>query len=265
MIEKIGHVDLIFSIASDSHVDRSITDPVPFAENNVKLILNVLEYARIAQPELLIHLSTDEVYGPALDGFAHKEWSPIMPSNVYSASKAAQEAFIFSYWRSYGVPAVIVNSMNMFGERQDKEKFIPMLISKINNGEEVTIHGTKDYIGKRFYLHARNLADAMLFISEKKPTIYHDSVDSLIIPDKYNVVGEVEMDNLALASMVAEILGKELKYKLVDFHSARPGHDRRYALDGEKIAELGWTVPINFRKSLEKTIEWTLLNKEWLL
>jgi dTDP-glucose 4,6-dehydratase len=127
MIEVIGSIDYVINIASDSHVDRSISDPVPFVENNVALILNVLEYCRRVKPSKLIQCSTDEVFGPALEGTAHTEWYPILPSNPYAASKAAQNAIAISYWRTYNVPLIITHCMNMIGERQDKEKFIPIL------------------------------------------------------------------------------------------------------------------------------------------
>lgn len=263
--QKIGHVDFIVNMASDSHVDRSITDPVPFVENNVRISLFMGEYAR-SLPNLksFIHISTDEVYGAAPDGTDHKEWSPILPSNPYSGSKAAQEAILVSYWRTYGLPLVITNTMNMVGERQDAEKFIPLCIKKIMNREEVSIHGNDKYIGKRKYLHARNHADAILFILKNiVPTKYEDGND-IVYPDRYNVSGDVEMNNLEVAKMIADKLGQPLFYKLTDFHAARPGHDRRYSLDGTKLRELGWVPPVNFRDSMIKLIDWTLENKEWL-
>jgi len=266
MIEKIGDIDYIINNASDSHVDRSIDDPVPFVQNNVNIALNMLEYAKKIKVEKFIHISTDEVYGPALEGTLHKEWSKIVPSNPYAGSKACQEAICISYWRTYGVPLILTNTMNLIGERQDCEKFIPLLIGKIYNNERVIIHGNKDYIGKRFYLHARNQADAQLFLLQNKDvTMYKFDINKFILPDRFNIVGEVELNNLQLGKMVADIMGKELRYKLVDFHSARPGHDRRYALDGEMMDSLGWEPPVPFRKSLEKVIEWTLTNKEWLI
>ena len=222
----------------------------------------MLEYAREAKPKAFIQFSTDEVYGAAPGETLHAEWSPILPSNPYAASKAAQEAIAISYWRTYGVPVVLTNTMNLFGERQDAEKFIPMLISKIARGEEVTIHGRPDYIGKRFYIHCRNMADALLFVLKGDPQQYQDS-DSLIIPDRWNIVGEVEMDNLSVAQLIAEIIGQPLKYKLVDFHAARPGHDRRYALDGRKLAAAGWAPPVSFKESLRRVVQWTLESKVW--
>jgi dTDP-D-glucose 4,6-dehydratase len=596
LADKIGDVDYIVNMASDSHVERSITDPVPFVRNNVNLALNVLEYARTQKSlKKFIQISTDEVFGAALEGHNHSEWEHHLPSNPYSASKSCQEQLCISYWRCYGVPVIITNcfsmdtkimtsnglksygeievgdnvftldkderliltpvlekvkmpssgkmihiktnkidqlvtpnhrvmiketkvkprrwgdikevyaenllnikgrvripscgnwigkpldkdyiigdatpedmmsifgwyvsegydikdrevcfgagskeqqdeiktllstigkpwvngrsvrvankslnkitkqfghlainkfipsfvkncnkdllrvffesaidgdgsrypskavngtfsaivyytkskqlaedmseigiklgyssrickrktfnpnktklgesyivrfrnyqadverqnvkevlysgdvwcvktatgkvfierngkiclsgqTMNIVGERQDPEKFLPMLISKINKGETVTIHGNKDYVGKRYYLHARNQADAILFILKNVDVIkYVDTMSEIIKPERFNIVGDVEMDNLSLAQMVSEIMGKELKYELVDFHKARSGHDRRYALDGTKIRERGWIAPVSFKDSLKKTIQWTLAHKEWLI
>jgi len=265
LINKIGHVDYIINMASESHVDRSITEPVEFCENNFKLVLTMLEYARKSKPEFFIQISTDEVYGAALDNHNHKEWERILPSNPYSASKASQEAMCISYWRTYKLPIVITNTMNLLGEGQDMEKFLPTLIRKIYRGEEVTIHGSEKCIGSRFYLHARNQADALLFILKNTtPTIYYDTMDQIIVPDRYNVVGDIELNNLELAQMVAEILNKPLYYVLEDFHKQRSGHDRRYALDGTKLKEMGWIAPMSFEESLIKIINWTLAHPEWL-
>lgn len=257
-----GDVDFIVNYASDSHVDRSITDPVPFIKNNVDLVLYLLEYARIAKPKVFLQISTDEVYGPAPEGHAHAEWEAIIPSNPYSASKAAQEAIAISYWRTYGVPVVITNAMNLIGETQDPEKFIPMVIGKVLRGEEVSIHASADgKIGSRFYLHARNMADAVLFLLKRGGvSMYSDGADR---PDKYHIVGEREVNNLEMAQLIAKFLNRDLHYSLVDFHTSRPGHDLRYALDGKKIADLGWAMPIPLEESLQHLIQWTLANPMW--
>lgn len=264
----IGPIDYIINFASQSHVDRSISEPERFIRNNVDVMLTLLEYARRAKPEMFIQISTDEVYGPAPTDYAHKEWDALIPSNPYSASKAAQESIGIAYWRTFGVPLIITNTMNMIGEMQDPEKFVPMVIQKVLRGEEVPIHASADgQVGSRFYLHARNLADACLFLLKRgNPSMYENGADR---PDKWNVVGERELSNVHMANLITELLREEtghdnpLRIKLVDFHTSRPGHDLRYALNGQKIADAGWTPPLKLEDSLRKTIQWTLKNELW--
>jgi dTDP-glucose 4,6-dehydratase len=147
--------------------------------------------------------------------------------------------------------------MNAFGERQHPEKFIPLVLRKVLAGEVVQIHSNpgKTSSGSRFYIHCRNIAAAVLFLLEKGKN-----------QDKYNVVGEKEISNLELAQFIARVAGRQLNYQLADYHSSRPGHDLRYALDGEKMKEMGWTVPAFFEASLEKTVQWMLEpeNIKWL-
>jgi dTDP-glucose 4,6-dehydratase len=262
-IKSLGEIDYIINVASESHVDRSITDPAEFIKNNTDLVLTMLELARQIKPKKFLQFSTDEVYGVAPEGVNHKEWSSIIPSNPYSASKAAQEAIAISYWRTYNVPIIITNTMNLFGERQDTEKYVSQLIKKVSTGQTVTVHGSEKYIGSRYYLHARNMADAVLHILNKiEPALYDDGDHT--VPERYNIVGDIELNNLELAQTVAKIIGKDLTYELTDFHATRPGHDRRYALDGDKLKQTGWTAPLSFEDSLRKTINWTLNNQQWL-
>lgn len=265
-MKLIGHVDFIINYASESHVDRSITEPASFIRNNVDLALNLLEFARKVGPKAVLLISTDEVYGPAPDDYKHREWDSIIPSNPYSASKAAQEVIAVSYWRTYNVPIIIVNAMNLIGETQDPEKFVPKVISKVLRSEEVPIHASMEgRIGSRFYLHARNLADAVLFLLRRGNVRLYSTTEGVVgqRPDRWNVVGEREVDNLELAKLIAKLVGKPLKYKVVDFHSSRPGHDLRYALDGAKIQAAGWNIPIHFEDSLRQLIGWTLKHKLW--
>ncbi len=259
---RIGHCDYIINAAANSHVDRSIEDPTTFIQNNVNLELTMLEFAKEYPPKVFLQVSTDEVYGVAPEGINHKEWSPIVPSNPYAASKACQEAIAISYWRTYGIPLVITNTMNNFGEMQDPEKYMAKIIKAIADGESVPVHGKKDKIGSRFYLHARNHADAILFLLQKEPTAYHEGTD--LLPDRYNIVGDEELDNLEVAQLIAGVMGEPLKYDLVDHHTTRPGHDRRYALDGSKLKKLGWVPPVEFYNSLKKYVHWTLSNTMWL-
>lgn len=260
-IARMGYCDYIINIASESHVERSIEDPVPFVMNNIQLMLNLLEYARQMKPEKFLQISTDEVYGPAPDGVNFEEWSTLLPSNPYSASKACQESLAVSYWRTYGVPIIITNTMNLFGEMQDNEKYIAQLIRKIHEGDLVTVHGKDDDIGSRYYLHARNQANALVYILNEVPVAKYPRYDR---PTKYNIVGDIEMDNLSLAQLVAKMMNKDMRYVLVDHHTTRPGHDKRYALDGTALKERGWRAPKTFHASLQKYIDWTLANPEWL-
>lgn len=263
MVSDIGHIDYVINMASESHVDRSITDPRDFIENNVHLTLTMLEYIRKNPVKKFIQISTDEVYGPAED-HNHKEGEPHRPSNPYSASKAAQEAIAYSYWRTYDLPICITNTMNIIGEMQDPEKYLPMIIKSVQLNRKLTIHAAADgkTIGSRYYLHARNQADALLFLLKNVEFPKYSTGMEIA---RYNVVGEKEMNNLELAQLVASIMGKELRYELVDFHSSRPGHDLRYALDGSKLAALGWKAPMPLEDSLENTVNWTLKHPEWLV
>ena len=255
---ETGYPDYIVHMGAETHVDNSIVDPYPFVMSNVVGTYNMLQYARQVMDANLrdfIYFSTDEVFGPAPPGVFYKEWDRYNSGNPYSATKAAGEELCLAYSNTYKLPVSITHTMNLFGERQHPEKFIPLVVRKVLAGKPVTIHAdkTKTKAGSRFYIHCRTMADALLHV------IYYGG-----FRDKYNIVGEREVDNLELAQMIANIVGKPLVYEMVDFHSSRPGHDLRYALDGSKMKEMGWEVPIHFEKSLEKTIKWMLDNPRWL-
>lgn len=255
-------VDYIINMASESHVDRSIKEPAPFVKNNVDLTIHMLEYARKVKPDVFIQISTDEVYGAMYD-HPFVEWERLIPSNPYSASKAAQEMIAISYWRTYNVPVVITNTMNNIGEMQDVEKFVPMLIRDISEDKIALVHGTEQEIGTRFYLHARNHADALLFILKNcPPHLYEADIDDK--PDRYNIVGEDQVSNLEMAERIASLLGKRLRYRLEDYHTTRPGHDMHYGLNGDKLKELGWVPPLGLEESLRRTVENYMQHKEWL-
>lgn len=256
LIREIGDVNLIIHMAAETHVDRSISDPVGTIRNNVMSTVHLLEYARsLKNLRMFQYFSTDEIYGPAPHGTDYKEWDPHHPTNPYSASKAASEDICISYQNTYRLPILITNLMNVFGERQHVEKFVPLVIKKVLADETVDIHTEQDgkTPGSRFYIHARNVASAVLFILEHG-----------VPGEKYNITGEREVDNLTMAKTIASIMGKELKYNLINFHESRPGHDTRYSLDGNKLFEMGWHLPVDFDHSLEKTVKWTLDHPEWL-
>lgn len=285
-----GPIDYVLNFASESHVDRSITDPADFIINNVKLMCHLLDWARYANLKAFIQISTDEVYGPADPGTAHMEWVDLhLPSNPYSASKAAQEDIAFAYWRTYDLPIVFTNTMNIIGETQDPEKFFPMVLKRVLNGERMTIHAKPEpgvtlptmppkekwTPGSRFYLHARNQADGVLHVLKwvlDNPTsplfplegLQYGGRTNVSLPYRFHIVGEQEVDNLDMATRIAAAVGKPLLYDLVDFHGSRPGHDLRYALDGAKMGDIGWKPPVPLDESIERTVAWTLAHPEWL-
>lgn len=262
--KKIGQVDYIISMAALSDVEASIQDPVPFIQNNVAIAVNLLEFAREIKPEVFIQISTDEVYGASTgkdDGYV--EWSPIVPSNPYAASKAAQESIAISYWRTYNVPVIITNTMNNFGEMQQDSKYPVMIQKWIAKGEKITVHGSEGNIGSRSYIHSRNHSDALLYILKNLPPHMHvaGEVDK---PDRYNIAGDKQLDNIELVELIADLMSKEADYELVDFHQTRPGHDKHYGLNDSKLRNLGWKSPISFEESLKNTIEWQTNNPEWI-
>lgn len=265
LAQEIGDVDMIVHMGAETHVDRSIDNAEPFVMANVVGTMRMLEFARtLPKLKRFLYFSTDEVFGPAPEGTAYKEWDRYNSGNPYAATKAGAEELCLAYSNTYKIPMVITHTMNIFGERQHPEKFIPLVINKILGGETITVHSNKEKTkaGSRFYIHARNVAAAVLFLLQK---------DDLKFCDKFNIVGEQEVDNLHLAKMIWKALEacrnepiKEPTFEMVDFHSQRPGHDLRYALDGTKMKELGWTLPVDFDASLKRTIEWFLANPKWL-
>lgn len=251
---RIGRIDAILHLAAASHVDRSIADPMEFVLDNVVGTTNILNFAR-ERGVPFVYFSTDEVFGPAPDGINYREWDRYRSANPYSASKAGGEEMALAFANTYGVPLIITHAMNIIGERQHPEKYFPMTIAKVLSGEEVTIHADPSLTraGSRFYIHARNVADAVMFLLRNG-----------VSGEKYNIAGECEVDNYTLARLIAEAVGKPLKYRFVDAHSSRPGHDLRYALDDSKLRGMGWRQRVSLEDSIASTVAWTLKNREWL-
>lgn len=261
---KIGKLDYIINLASLSDVEASIHDPVTFIQNNIWSTLNLLEYAKGLGLKAFVQFSTDEVFGPTNGKTFYKEWDAHVPSNPYAASKSCQEQISTAYWRTYGVPLILTHTMNNFGEMQQGSKFPVMIQKAIEEGKEITIHGESNgEIGSRSYIHSRNVADAVLFILKNTTPHLHEPlvVDK---PDCYNIAGDKQLTNLELAELIAKLMGKELKYKIVDSHTVRPGHDPHYGLDDTKLKDLGWKSPLSFEGSLKNTIDWQRENKEWI-
>lgn len=258
LADEIGPLDYIVHMGAETHVDRSIQNPEPFVFSNVVGTMRMLDFARTQQNlKWFVMFSTDEVYGPAPEGFSFAEWDRYNATNPYAATKAGAEQLALSYANSYKLPLFITNTMNAFGERQDPEKFIPLVMRKVLKDEVVQIHAYPDKkkSGSRFYIHARNIAEAIMFL-----------LNNAEQREKYNITGEREMSNLDLAAFIAKTLGKKLKYEMIDHHSSRPGHDLRYALDGKKLNRLGFKYPKDFESALTKTIQWGTAeeNLKWL-
>ena len=258
IVKQIGHIDYVFHLAAGSHVDRSIDYPMEFVMDNVVGTANILDYARIHLKDSLkmfLNFSTDEVFGPAPEGVFYKENDRYDSGNPYSATKAGAEELCVAYANTYKMPIIITHTMNVFGIRQHPEKFVPLIIQKVRDGEQLIIHANKacTKAGSRHYIHATDVADAVLFLMENHK-----------VGEKYNIVGKEETDNLELAKMIADIMDKPLKYKMVDFHSQRPGHDLRYALCGEKMRDMGWEPQKSLRERIAEVVKWTLKNQEWM-
>lgn len=247
--EEIGQVDYILHLAANSHVDRSITNPKEFFEDNVLGSVNLLEYVRLHMPKArVINFNTDECYGAAPDNYKYKETDRFSPSNPYSASKAGQAMAAISYIKTYGLDIINTYTMNIFGPDQNKEKLIPKAISNAKNRIPMPVfaqleEGKLVGVGTRHWLHVDNVGEALVFILENG-----------VSGEAYNIVGTDELSNEEVVRTVNELLGTEPLIEYVDFHKTRPGHDRRYAIDGAKLAELGWVPKKDFKQGVSEVI-----------
>ena len=263
---EIGKPDIILHLAAASHVDRSILYPMEFVQDNVVGTVNLLDYARsLSHLERFVYFSTDEIFGNAPEGVSYKEYDRYNSTNPYSASKAAAEEFCVAYENTYKLPIYISHTMNVFGERQHPEKFIPMVIQRVRDGQKVFVHSNKEktQAGSRHYIHAQDVADGLMFILNLKNYKHIGDFGGANCP-KFNLVGPEEIDNLTLAQSISKIQNKELIYELIDNHSSRPGHDLRYSLDPSLLKSLGWEPRIKLSKRIEEVVNWSLKNKHWL-
>jgi dTDP-glucose 4,6-dehydratase len=265
------NINIILHLAASSHVDRSITNPMEFLLDNTLGTVNLLDYARgLDSLERLVYFSTDEIFGAAPPGVLYKEYDRYNSTNPYSASKAAAEEFCVAYENTYKLPIFVSHTMNIFGERQHPEKFIPMCIRKIRDSEKIYVHSdpSRTKAGSRFYISAKDVAESMMFLlnlNSNQYKIIQDHMDSLGVRcPKFNIVGKEEIDNLSMVKILAEAQGKEPVYEMVDFHTSRPGHDLRYSLDGSFMRKLGWEPKVTLKQRLFEVSEWSLKNKEWI-
>ncbi|MBW7914062.1 MAG: dTDP-glucose 4,6-dehydratase [Taibaiella sp.] len=255
--------DGVIHLAAESHVDRSITDPNAFINTNVMGTANLLNAARELwkgnyDSKLFYHVSTDEVYGSLGDTGFFLETTPYDPQSPYSASKAASDHIVRAYGNTYGLPFVITNCSNNYGQNQFPEKLIPLFINNIRNNKPLPVYGDGKYTRDWLYVvdHARAI-----------DTVYHNGKQG----ETYNIGGFNEWQNIELIKLLCEQMDKKLgraegeSAKLITYVKDRPGHDRRYAIDATKIKnELGWEPSVTFEEGLSITIDWYLANEEWL-
>lgn len=271
----IGPVDTILHLAAATHVDRSIQDATAFVLDNVLGTAHILEYARTQALSLFLNFSTDEVFGPAAEGHGYGEWDRYDPKNPYAATKAAAVEIAEAYRNTFKIPVVTTHCMNVFGERQHPEKFVPLVIRSVIRGDAIPIHCSPDMKpGSRFYIHSSMVAEIMVKLVEgvkgdgelHLPEPGFPVTGVVPVPRRLNIPGLVEVDNLDMARRIAKIAGKELNFERVDFHSDRPGHDLRYGLDDALFRNLFGVWPKDaFDQALEKTVKWYVENPSWLL
>lgn len=255
--------DGVIHLAAESHVDRSITNPLEFIMTNVVGTVNLLNAAKENWKEnfdgkLFYHISTDEVYGSLGETGFFTEETAYDPRSPYSASKASSDHFVRAYENTYHLPIVISNCSNNYGSYQFPEKLIPLFINNIKNNKPLPVYGKGDYT--RDWLFVEDHAAAI-------DVIYHKGK----LGETYNIGGFNEWQNIDLIKVLCSIMDKKLNResgtseKLITYVKDRPGHDKRYAIDATKLErELGWKPSLQFEEGLGKTVNWYLENEEWL-
>jgi len=247
----------IFNLAAETHVDRSIDGPESFIKSNILGVFNLLEiFRKFSKKNIktrLIHISTDEVYGDILRGKSHENY-PYKPSSPYAASKASSDHLVYSYVRTFKIPAIVTNCSNNYGPKQHPEKLIPKLIYNILNNKSLPIYGNGK--NSREWIYVEDHCEALLKVFQKGK-----------IGEFYNIGSNKNLNNLEICESLIKVakknikIGKNVKIKFI---KDRPGHDIRYALDSKKIlAELGWKTKMNFKKGIEKTFLWYLKNDKY--
>ncbi len=256
-------IDGVIHLAAESHVDRSIENPMAFINTNVVGTVNLLNAARHAWKDNMAdkrfyHISTDEVYGSLDDGGYFLETTPYDPQSPYSASKASSDHFVRAYQNTYGLPVVISNCSNNYGPYQFPEKLIPLCIHNIKHSKPLPIYGKGENI--RDWLYVEDHARAI-------DVIYHRGK----LGDTYNIGGFNEWKNIDIVHLLCEIMDRKLdrekgdSAKLITFVKDRAGHDMRYAIDASKLSqELDWKPSLQFEEGIEKTVDWYLANTDWM-
>jgi len=255
--------DTVIHLAAESHVDRSITEPLIFAKTNIMGTLHLLEAAKKSWKEnldnkLFYHVSTDEVYGTLGESGLFTETTSYDPNSPYSASKASSDHFVRAYGETYNLPYIISNCSNNYGPFQFPEKLIPLFIHNIIHKKSLPVYGDGNYT--RDWLYVIDHAKAIQLIVEKGN-----------VGETYNIGGFNEWKNIDLVKLLCQQMDEKLERtkgvseQLITFVKDRPGHDLRYAIDATKInRELGWKPSVTFEEGLSKTIDWYLENNRWM-
>ena len=254
--------DAVIHLAAESHVDRSIIDPLAFVKTNVlgtAVLLNACrKYWKNATGKLFYHVSTDEVYGSLGEEGFFTETTSYDPRSPYSASKASSDHFVMAYHHTYHIPVIISNCSNNYGPNHFPEKLIPLMINNIRNSKSLPVYGKGDNV--RDWLFVEDHARAIDLIFHKGR-----------IGAKYNIGGFNEWKNIDLVKLLCRIMDKKLgrpegtSEQLISFVKDRPGHDHRYAIDASLLNnELGWEPSLQFEEGLERTVDWYLANEEWV-
>jgi len=248
--EAMQGCDAVVHFAAESHVDRSIYEPGPAIDTNIRGTFVLLKVARELRIPRFIHISTDEVYGDLAQGESADEDAPLQPNSPYSASKAAADLLVRSFVRTYQFPAMITRSSNNYGPYQFPEKFLPLMISNALEDKPLPMYG--DGQQERDWLHVEDSCRAIKMLMERGDA-----------GEIYNIGSGTPRRNLVMARQLLKILNKP--DSLIQYVADRPGHDRRYALNCSKIAEeLGWEPRIPLQDGLRKTVDWYRRNAEWL-
>jgi dTDP-glucose 4,6-dehydratase len=248
-VNKITNdVDVIVNFAAETHVDRSISNPKQFLETNILGTYTLLEAAK-KHETLFVHISTDEIYGDAVNQDSFSEKSILKPSNPYSASKAAADHLVSSYARTYGIKCIITRCTNNFGPFQFPEKLIPKTIIRAQKNLKVPLYGNGDQI--RSWIYVLDHVSAIESLISK-------GLDGEI----YNITSWNEISNKTIVEKILNIMGKS--NNLVEYVGDRPGHDKRYSIDSSKIQnQIGWKPKYNFEQALKETVVWYLQNQDW--
>jgi dTDP-glucose 4,6-dehydratase len=246
--------DYVVHMAAGSHVDRSVTDPVSFFEDNVLGTVHLLEWCRIgwnlSNEGSLLYFGTDEVFGPATDE-AFVPWARMNPLNPYSAAKAGGELACPAYVNCYGMRIMISHCTNVIGDGQDAEKFLPLAVKRIEDGEPVQVHTVGGVPCSRYYTHVDNVSSAVLHMLKFGDCIDPDRVHV----GRYNITGEREVSNIELVENIGRLLQREPIIKLVENPPTRIRPDLRYRVCGDELAKLGWKPPVTFEEGLGRTVE----------